>query len=51
MKLSNPSRTKAIAEARIKTDRIDAKRLAYVLRGDLVAENYVPSKRFWDEHT
>jgi transposase len=25
VKLSNPSRTKAIAEARIKTDRIDAK--------------------------
>jgi transposase len=45
VKLSNPSRTKAIAEARIKTDRIDAKTLAYLLRGDLVAESYVPSRK------
>ncbi len=44
VKLSNPSRTKAIAEARIKTDRIDAKTLAYLLRGDLVAESYVPTQ-------
>jgi transposase len=34
VKLSNPLRTKAIAEARIKTDRLDAKTLAYLLRGD-----------------
>jgi transposase len=45
VKLSNPMRTKAIAEARIKTDRIDAKTLAYLLRGDLVAESYVPSRK------
>jgi transposase len=45
VKLSNPLRTKAIAEARIKTDRIDAKTLAYLLRGDLVAESYVPSRK------
>ena len=45
MKLSNPLRTKAIAEARIKTDRIDAKTLAYLLRGDLVAESYVPTRK------
>ena len=45
VKLSNPSRTKAIAEARIKTDRIDAKTLAYLLRGDLVAESYVPTRK------
>jgi len=38
-------RTKAIAEARIKTDRIDAKTLAYLLRGDLVAESYVPTRK------
>ena len=37
--------TKAIAEARIKTDRIDAKTLAYLLRGDLVAESYVPTRK------
>ena len=45
VKLSNPLRTKAIAEARIKTDRIDAKTLAYLLRGDLVAESYVPNRK------
>ena len=45
VKLSNPMRTKAIAEARIKTDKIDAKTLAYLLRGDLVAESYVPTRK------
>ncbi len=45
VKLSNPSRTKAIAEARIKTDRLDAKTLVYLLRGDLVAESYVPTRK------
>jgi transposase len=45
VKLSNPLRTKAIAEARIKTDKIDAKTLAYLLRGDLVAESYVPTRK------
>jgi transposase len=45
VKLTNPLRTKAIAEARIKTDRVDAKTLAYLLRGDLVAESYVPSRK------
>jgi len=45
VKLSNPSRTKAIAEARAKTDKLDAKTLAYLLRGELVAESYVPSKK------
>src|SRR3972149_7575040 len=45
IKLSNPLRTKAIAEARIKTDRLDAKTLAYLLRGDLVAESYVPTRK------
>jgi transposase len=45
VKLSNPLRTKAIAEARVKTDRIDAKTLAYLLRGDLVAESYVPTRK------
>jgi len=45
VKLSNPLRTKAIAQARIKTDRIDAKTLAYLLRGDLVSESYVPTRK------
>jgi transposase len=45
VKLSNPLRTKTIAEARVKTDKLDAKTLAYLLRGDLVAESYVPSRK------
>jgi transposase len=42
--LSNPLKTRAIAEARIKTDKIDAKLLAHLLRANLVAESYVPDK-------
>ena len=44
VKLSNPYKTKAIAEAKVKTDKIDARTLAQLLRADLVAECYVPSK-------
>ncbi len=41
--LSNPIRTKAIAHAKIKTDRIDARTLAELLRANLVPACYVPS--------
>ena len=44
-KLANPIRTRLIAEARIKSDKLDAGILADLLRGDLVVESYVPSKR------
>lgn len=44
IRLANPSKTRLIAEAKIKTDRLDAKVLARLLRGDLIAECYVPSK-------
>jgi len=37
--------SKAIAEARVKMDKLDAKTLAYLLRGNLVAESYVPNKK------
>jgi transposase len=42
--LSNPLKTRAIAEARIKTDKIDARTLAHLLRTNLVATSYVPNK-------
>ena len=45
VKLANPLKTKAIAEARIKTDKLDAKTLAHLLRSDLVAECYIASKK------
>ena len=44
VKLANPVRTRAIAEARIKTDSIDASTLADLLRANLVAESYIPPK-------
>jgi transposase len=44
VKLANPSRTKAIAFARIKTDAVDAATLADLLRANLVAESYIPPK-------
>ena len=44
VKLANPSRTRAIAEARIKTDSVDASTLADLLRANLIAESYIPPK-------
>ena len=38
----NPLKTRAIASVRIKTDKVDARILAHLLREDLVAECYVP---------
>jgi len=46
--LANPLKMKAIASAKIKSDKVDARILAYLLRGDLVAESYVPSREVRD---
>lgn len=43
--LSNPSRTRLIAEAKVKTDRVDARILAKLLRADMLPLCYVPTKR------
>jgi transposase len=43
--LSNPAKTKAIASAKLKTDKVDALMLANLLRGGYIAESYVPSRR------
>lgn len=43
--LANPLQVKAIAAARIKTDKIDAKILAHLLRSNLLPEAYIPSKK------
>jgi transposase len=40
--LANPLKTRIIAEAKIKNDRMDARVLADLLRADLVAASYVP---------
>jgi transposase len=44
VKLSHPLKTKAIASAKIKNDKIDSQILAYLLRADLLPLSYVPAK-------
>ena len=42
--LANPLKTRAIASARIKSDKVDARILAHLLRANLIAESYVPPR-------
>jgi transposase len=42
--LAHPSKLKAIAEARIKTDSIDSEALAYLLKVDLIPQAYFRNK-------
>ena len=42
--LAHPGKVRAIAEARIKTDKIDSETLAHLLRADLIPQAYAPSK-------
>lgn len=49
MTLANPLQVKAIASARIKTDKIDAETLAHLLRANLVPASYVPPQQVRDE--
>ena len=46
--LSNPIKTRAIASAKINTDKLDAAKLANLLRGGYIAECYVPDRRIMD---
>lgn len=46
--LSNPYKTKAIAYAKIKTDRIDAEVLAQMLRGGFIPHCHMPSQDMLD---
>ncbi|WP_394890073.1 IS110 family transposase [Mesorhizobium sp. AaZ16] len=43
--LAHPLKVKAIADAKIKTDKIDATVLAHLLRADLVPEAWAPSEQ------
>jgi transposase len=43
--LAHPLKVKAIAEAKIKTDKIDATILSHLLRAELVPTAYAPSRR------
>jgi transposase len=42
--LAHPLKTRIIGEAKIKTDKIDSKVLAYMLKADMLPAAYVPSK-------
>ncbi|RJS82622.1 hypothetical protein CW713_04920 [Methanophagales archaeon] len=48
MVLSHPSKTRIIAEAKIKTDKVDSKNLAKLLRADFLPQSYIPSKEIRD---
>jgi len=48
VRLSNPVKTRAVASAKIKTDKLDAVKLADLLRGRYIAECYVPNKRIME---
>jgi transposase len=44
VRLSNPAKTRAIASAKIKTDKLDAVKLADLLRGGYITECYIPTR-------
>lgn len=47
--LAHPLKTRAIAHARIKTDKISSSILAHLLRTDLLPSSYIPSKEIRDQ--
>ena len=44
LQLSHPLRTKAIAHAKVKTDKVDSATLAHLLRSNLLPLSYVPER-------
>mgnify|MGYP001583575953 CR=1 FL=1 len=46
--LAHPLKTRAIAEAKIKTDKIDSTILAHLLRADLLPISYIPPREIRD---
>jgi transposase len=51
VKSANPLKTKAIAEARIKNDKLEARTLAHLLRSNLLAECYIANKKTREERS
>ncbi|MDN5847409.1 MAG: transposase [Candidatus Nitrosocosmicus sp.] len=49
--LANPYKTKIIAEAKTKSDKLDARILSDLLRTDLIYESYVPKKQDGDKRS
>ena len=50
-KLANPYKTKIIAEAKIKSDKLDARILSDLLRTNLIYESYVPKREDRDKRS
>ena len=48
VKLSNPVQTKAIAQAKVKTDKVDAKMLVHLMEADLLPTCWIPDRRTRD---
>lgn len=46
--LAHPLRTRAIAEAKVKTDKVDSTILAHLLRADLIPAAYIPPQAIRD---
>ena len=46
--LAHPLKTRAIAEARIKTDKVDSEILAHLLRTNLLPTSYIPPRKIRD---
>ena len=46
--MSHPKKTKAVASARIETDKVDATVLAQLLRMDFLPTAYIPEKKVRD---
>ena len=46
--LAHPYRVKAIASAKLKSDKVDARMLAYLLRADLIPERHILSEKMCD---
>lgn len=44
VRLSNPAQTKAIAYAKVKNDKVDAKTLTNLLKADLIPEAWIPGR-------
>lgn len=46
--LAHPLKTKAIASAKIKNDKVDSEILAHLLRADLIPASYIPTREVRD---
>jgi transposase len=49
--LTNPKKTRLIAEAKIKTDKLDARILADLLRANLLSASYVPPQEIREQRS